>query len=149
MRGRRYIDTPLKYYFTDVGLRNARIGFRQQDENHLMENVVFNELKVRGFSVDVGMVEYRRRDEEGRQTRTQLEVDFVANAAGRTYYVQVAQGIDDPGKREQEIASLLRIPDSFRKIVVVRDHIMPWFDEHGIRYMGIRDFLLNESSLDI
>lgn len=148
VRGKRYIETPLKYYFEDVGLRNARLGFRQQDENHIMENVVFNELKARGYSVDVGSIERRARDESGKEVRTRLEVDFVANLAGKIHYVQVAQGIDDAGKREQEIASLLHINDSFQKTVIVRGNIAPWYDEHGIRYMGLKDFLLDEDSLD-
>lgn len=148
VRGKRYIESTMKYYFTDVGLRNARLGFRQQDENHVMENVVFNELKARGYSVDVGTVEQRRRDADGKEVRAQLEVDFVATAGGRTTYVQVAQGIDDEGKREQEINSLLRVRDSFKKVVIVRDHIVPWYDEHGIQYMGMRDFLMDERSLE-
>lgn len=148
IKGKKYINTPLKYYFTDVGLRNAHLNFRQLEENHIMENIIFNELKVRGYSVDVGMVEYRNRDKSGKEVRTQMEVDFIANAGQKTYYIQSALNIDNIEKHLQEIAPLVRIPDSFKKIVVVKDHIMPWNDDKGISYIGIQDFLLREESLD-
>ena len=145
VKGRKYIKTPAKYYYSDVGLRNARLGFRQLEETHLMENVLYNDLIRRGFDVDVGVVEQNIRTEAGKNVRKQLEVDFVVNRGEERYYIQSALSVEDPDKREQEIASLLRIPDSFKKIVVVKDYIKPWWDEHGIRYIGIEDFLLDES----
>lgn len=147
VKGRKYIKTPAKYYYSDPGLRNARLGFRQLEETHLMENVLFNDLVRRGFDVDVGVVEQNVRDDSGKNIRKQLEVDFVVNRGDERYYIQSALSIADPEKREQEIASLIRIPDSFRKIVVVRDYIKPWQDENGIQYIGIEDFLLDESYL--
>ncbi len=145
VKGRRYIKTPVKYYYSDVGLRNARLGFRQLEETHLMENVLYNDLIRRGYDVDVGVVEQNIRKDDGKNARKQLEVDFVVNRGDERYYIQSALSIDDPDKKEQEIASLLRIPDSFKKIVVVKDYIKPWRDEHGIQYVGIEDFLLDES----
>lgn len=145
VKGRRYIKTPVKYYYSDVGLRNARLGFRQLEETHLMENVLCNDLLRRGFDVDVGVVERNVRMEDGKNIRKQLEVDFVVNRGDERYYIQSALSIDDPDKREQEIASLLHIPDFFKKIVVVKDYIKPWRDEHGIQYVGIEDFLLDET----
>lgn len=147
VKGRKYIKTPVKYYFSDVGLRNARLSFRQIEETHLMENVLYNDLIRRGFDVDVGVVELNVRDEFGKKCRKQLEVDFVVNRGADRTYIQSALSVEDPEKREQELASLIRIPDSFRKIVVVKDYIKPWQDDHGIRYIGIEDFLLDESSI--
>ncbi len=147
VKGRKYIKTPVKYYYSDVGLRNARLGFRQLEETHLMENVLYNDLIRRGYDVDVGVVEQNVKKDDGKNTRKQLEVDFVVNRGDERYYIQSALSIDDPDKKEQEIASLLRIPDSFKKIVVVKDYIKPWRDEHGIQYVGIEDFLLDESLL--
>lgn len=149
IKGKRYINSLMKYYFTDVGLRNARLNFRQQEENHIMENVIFNELAAREFDVDVGVVEYNHLDEKGKKVRTQLEVDFVANNGSRRYYIQSAFLIDSEEKRKQEINSLMRVPDSFRKIVVVRDDILPWHDDNGILYVGIEQFLLDERIMDI
>ncbi len=149
VKGKKYMKTPLKYYFTDVGLRNARLGFRQQEETHIMENVVFNDLKRRGFNVDVGLVEYNYRDENGKKGRKQLEVDFVLNQGSQRYYVQSALTVSDPEKRKQEIESLIRIPDSFKKIVVVKDYMTPWHDDNGILYIGIEQFLLDANSLNI
>ena len=149
IKGKRYINRLMKYYFTDVGLRNARLNFRQQEENHIMENVIFNELAAREFDVDVGVVEYNHLDEKGKKVRTQLEVDFVANNGSRRYYIQSAFLIDSEEKRKQEINSLMRVPDSFRKIVVVRDDILPWHDDNGILYVGIEQFLLDERIMDI
>ena len=143
IKGRRYIKTPSKYYYTDLGLRNARLGFRQIEETHLMENVLYNDLVRRGFDVDVGVVEIATM-EGGKKVRKQLEVDFVVNRGNDRYYIQSALSIADPEKKKQEIASLLRIPDSFKKIVVVRDHMKPWKDDNGIQYVGIEDFLRNE-----
>ncbi len=144
VKGRKYIKTPVKYYYSDPGLRNARLGFRQLEETHLMENVLYNDLVRRGFDVDVGVVEQNVKDDAGKNVRKQLEIDFVVNRGDERYYIQSALTIDDPDKREQEIASLKRIPDSFKKIVVVRDYIKPWQDENGIQYVGIEDFLLDE-----
>ncbi len=146
IKGKRYIETPLKYYFTDVGLRNARLNFRQQEENHIMENVLFNELMARDFDVDVGVVEYNHRDESGKKQRSQLEIDFVANKGSSRYYIQSALTVDNEEKRQQEINSLIRVEDSFKKIVVVKDTIMPWHDDNGILYIGIEDFLLDEAA---
>lgn len=149
IKRKKYIDTPLKYYFTDVGLRNARLNFRQQEENHIMENVIFNELVAREYDVDVGVVEYNCQDENGKKIRVQLEVDFVANKGSKRYYIQSALSIDDEKKRKQETNSLLRVADSFKKIVVIKDDIIPWHDEDGILYVGIEQFLLEETALDI
>lgn len=147
IKGKKYISTPLKYYFVDVGLRNARLNFRQQEENHIMENVIFNELKIRGFDVDVGVVEHNSKDEFGRSRRNYLEVDFVANRGDKRFYIQSALSIDDAEKRAQETNSLSRINDSFRKIVVVKDDIEPWQDDNGIQYIGVEQFLLDEELL--
>lgn len=148
IKGKKYIGTPVKYYFTDIGLRNARLNFRQQEENHIMENILFVELKARGYTVDVGVVEYRHQDKSGKDVRTQLEVDFIANDGKNTLYIQSALHIDDEGKRNQEINSLRRIPDSFKKVVVVKDDIMPWIDENGIFYIGIKEFLLDANAIN-
>lgn len=149
IKGKKYIETPLKYYFTDVGLRNARLNFCQQEENHIMENILYNELMAREFDVDVGMVEYHRRDKGGKKIRTQLEIDFVANKGSKRYYIQSALTVADEEKREQETNSLNRVDDSFKKIVVVKDDIMPWHDDRGILYIGIEEFLLDESAIDM
>ena len=141
IKGRSYIDTPLKYYFTDIGLRNARLNFRQQEETHIMENILYNELVARGFNIDVGVVEYNYTL-EGRKVRSQLEVDFVVNRAEKRYYIQSALTVADEEKRQQEVNSLNRIDDSYAKIVVVRDNILPWTDECGVHYINIEDFLL-------
>ena len=149
IKGKKYINTPLKYYFTDVGLRNARLNFRQQEENHIMENIIYNELMVREFDVDVGIVEYNYKDKEGKSKRKQLEVDFVVNKGSQRYYIQSALNIDEESKREQETLSLNRINDSFKKIIVVKDDIIPWHDEKGVLYIGIRQFLLDENAMDL
>ena len=146
VKGRKYIGSPKKYYFEDVGLRNARIGFRQIEENHLMENVVYNELRARGFSVDVGMVERRGR-EDGRDVRKQLEVDFVANRGFERYYIQSAWQIPDDEKRRQEKASLLEIGDNFKKMLLVGGSSPTYYDDDGILTMGVLDFLLDPDSL--
>lgn len=143
VKGRSYIDTPLKYYFTDIGLRNARLNFRQQEESHIMENILYNDLRARGFNVDVGVVEYNHTV-DGKKIRTQLEIDFVVNLAGKRYYIQSALTVADEEKRLQEVNSLNRVDDSYTKLVVVRDDILPWTDERGIRYINIEDFLLKE-----
>ena len=143
IKGRRYISTPQKYYFSDVGLRNAQLNFRQQEETHLMENVLYNELCIRGFNVDVGVVEYNYKDEQGKSKRKKLEVDFVVNRGNRRCYIQSAFAIPNEEKRSQEINSLQRINDSYRKMVIVGNHIVPWYDENGIYYIGLEDFCLD------
>ena len=149
IKGKRYIASPFKYYFTDVGLRNAQLNFRQQEENHIMENIIYNELLVRGFNVDVGVVEHAEKNEEGKVVRKRLEVDFVCNCGSRRYYIQSAFAIPDREKMEQEQNSLVHIDDSFKKIIVVKDRIKLWRNEKGIVVMGIMDFLLNPDSLDL
>ncbi|MBQ9818541.1 MAG: ATP-binding protein [Proteobacteria bacterium] len=144
VKGRKYIKTPSKYYYSDPGLRNARLNFRQIEENHLMENVIYNDLVRRGFDVDVGVVEIGTKDNEGKKIRKQLEVDFVVNRGYNRFYIQSALSIADPEKRQQETESLRRIPDSFKKLVVVKDYLNPYCDEHGIVYVGIEQFLLDE-----
>ena len=144
IKGRKYIGTLSKYYFQDVGLRNALLNFRQVEETHIMENVIYNELRSRGYRVDVGMVEVRTSSE-----RKHLEVDFVANKGDRRYYIQSAYALPDEAKREQELASLKRIGDSFKKIIIVRDDIAPYYDDNGVRIMGLMDFLLNAESEDL
>ena len=144
IKGRSYIGTPLKYFFSDIGLRNARLNFRQQEENHIMENILYNELTARGFNVDVGVVEYNYTDNTGKKIRSQLEVDFVVNKTDRRYYIQSALTVADEEKRKQEIKSLNRIDDSYSKIVVVRDDIIPWTDDKGVQYFNVEDFLLKK-----
>lgn len=148
VKGRKYIGTPVKYYFEDVGLRNARLGFRQIEEPHVMENIIYNELRVRGFVVDVGMVERRYRDENGIQKKSQLEIDFVANKGSKRYYIQSAFSLPDSEKRQQEKAPLVSVNDSFKKIILVKDVIKPWYDDDGILTMSLFDFLLDSNSLD-
>ena len=143
IKGKKYIQTPSKYYFTDIGLRNARLKFRQQEENHIMENILYNELTARGFSVDIGVVETMVTNTAGNRQRSQLEVDFVCQRGHGRYYIQSALTVADENKRLQEINSLTKINDSFIKIVVVKDYIIQWHDEAGILYIGIEDFLLN------
>ncbi len=142
IKGRSYIDTPLKYYFTDIGLRNARLNFRQQEENHIMENILYNELIARDFNIDVGVVEYNHLDENGKKVRSQLEVDFVVNKTDKRYYIQSALTVANEEKRKQETNSLNRIDDSYTKIVIVRDNILPWIDDKGVQYINIEDFLM-------
>lgn len=144
IKGKKYISTPLKYYFVDVGLRNARLNFRQQEENHIMENIIFNELKIRGFDVDIGVIEHNTKDATGKSRRNFLEIDFVANKGNNRFYIQSALHLDTQEKREQETQSLNRIHDSFKKIVVVKDDIEPWQDDKGIQYIGIEQFLLEK-----
>ena len=149
VKGKKYLKTPLKYYFSDVGFRNARLGFRQQEESHILENILYCDLLRRGFDIDVGVVEQNLKTAENKKIRKQLEVDFVVNRGLKRYYIQSALSIADPDKREQETASLIRIPDSFSKIVIVRDYIKPWRDEKGILYLGLEQFLLDEQSIDL
>lgn len=144
IKGKKYISTPSKYYFTDIGLRNARINFRQLEENHLMENLVYNELLVRGYNVDVGIVEIREKNK-----RKQLEVDFVCNQSYKKYYIQCTLHLDEREKTLQEERPLLNIGDEFKKIIIVKDNIKHWFTEEGILVIGIQEFLLNNNSLDL
>lgn len=149
VKGRKYISTPVKYYFIDVGLRNAKLNFRQIEQSHLMENVIYNELLFRGYNVDVGIVEQFYKDIEGKTNKNKLEIDFVCNQGDKRYYIQSALNIDDEDKRNQEIRPLLNVKDFFKKIIVVKDNIVPYHNENGILIIGIKDFLLNENSLDL
>ena len=149
VKGKKYIGSLAKYYFTDIGLRNAILGLRQQEETHIMENIIYNELRRRGCKVDVGMVEQRFVDNDGKWQRKQLEVDFVVNEGNQRYYIQSALALPDEEKRKQEMESLLRINDSFKKIIIVKDDIKPWRDENGILTMGLLDFLMNADSLEL
>ncbi len=149
IKGRKYIGSPSKYYFEDVGLRNARLNFRQMEENHIMENVIYNELRVRGFGVDVGIVDQYGKSEDNKTTKKRLEVDFIASKGNEKYYIQSAFSLDSESKREQEERSLNEIGDSFKKIIIVKDNINPRRGETGIVTMGIRKFLLDENSLSI
>ena len=144
VKGRKHISTPFKYYFTDLGLRNVRLNFRQQEENHIMENIIYNELLVRGYSVDVGVVESRSND-----GRSYYEIDFVCNMASNRYYIQSALNIDTQEKNYQESRPLNCVGDNFKKIIVVRDDINLWHNEDGILIIGIREFLLNKNSLEL
>ena len=148
VKGRKYIGTPLKYYYEDLGLRNARLGFRQMEETHLMENAVYNELLSRGYAVDVGVVETRKRNQEGKQEKRKLEIDFVANMGSRRYYIQSAFQIPDQEKERQEKESLNNVDDSFKKIVLVKDVVKISRDEKGIVTMSIYDFLIDKDSLE-
>lgn len=148
IKGRKYINSPAKYYFEDVGLRNARLNFRQVEENHIMENIIFNEMRIRGYQLDVGVVEAYGKDQNGKTMKKQLEVDFVANQGSRRYYLQSAYEMSRTEKEEQEKRPLLHIDDSFKKIVLVKDRMKPRRDEQGIVTMGIREFLLDPNSLE-
>ena len=148
IKGRKYIGSPLKYYYSDVGLRNVRLNFRQTEENHIMENILYNELCCRGFSVDVGIVEYNYKDETGKSKKANIEIDFVANRDGKRYYIQSALTVAAEDKRAQEIRPYQKLNDSFKKIVVVKDNILPWHDEKGVLYIGIEKFLLDETAID-
>ena len=145
VKGKKYIQTPQKYYFSDIGLRNARLNFRQQEENHIMENIIYNELIVRGYNVDVGVVEVR--DEN--KNRKQLEIDFVCNLGNKRYYVQSALNLDTREKTIQEERPLMNINDNFKKIIVVKDNMKHWITEEGILVVGIQEFLLDKNSLDL
>ncbi len=147
IKGRKYISTPQKYYFTDIGLRNARINFRQQEENHIMENVIYNELLIRGFAVDVGVVEVNV-SENGRPIRKQLEVDFVANKGSLRYYIQSAWDLPDREKIEQEQQSFMAIGDSFKKILIQKNDVLPWYNEQGVLIIGLLDFLLHPECIE-
>ena len=148
IKGRKYVGANLKYYFTDIGLRNARLNFRQQETTHIMENIVYNELLIRGYNVDVGIVEIFGKDGEGKTTRKQLEVDFVVNQGSQRYYIQVAYDMSSEEKQAQEFNSLRNIPDSFKKIVIVNGTKKPWRNDEGFVIMGMKYFLLNADSLE-
>lgn len=148
IKGKKYINTPSKYYFTDLGLRNARLKFRQIEETHAMENVIFNELKVRGYNVDIGVVTRNIEDQSGKKIRRQYEIDFVCNKASKRYYIQSAFAMNDEQKREQEEQSLLMTGDGFKKIIITKDALAPLYNEDGILTMSIFDFLLNSDSLE-
>lgn len=149
IKGKKYINTPSKYYFIDVGLRNVRLNFRQQEDNHLMENIIYNELLVRGFNVDVGVVEYTTKDKNNKKMRKQLEVDFVCNKGSNRYYIQSAYSIPTKEKMEQEEQSLIKIDDFFKRIIIVENDIKLWRNEKGIVIMGLKQFLLDDNSLDL
>ena len=147
VKGKKYIETPSKYYFVDIGIRNSLINFRQLEKTHIMENIIYTELRRRGFNVDVGIVEKRNNLKNGKKDYKQLEIDFVANKGSDKYYIQSAYSIEDSNKREQELQSLLNVGDNFKKIVIVYDSFIKWQDDNGIIYISIYDFLLNEDSL--
>ena len=147
IKGKKYIETPSKYYFVDIGIRNSLINFRQIEKNHIIENIIYTELRRRGFNVDIGIVEKRNNEENGKKNYKQLEVDFVINKGDEKYYIQSAYNIEDDKKKDQELQSLLNIDDNFKKIIIVYDHFIKWQDEKGIIYISIYDFLLNENSL--
>ncbi len=148
IKGKAYIETPKKYYFTDLGLRNARINFRQFEQTHSMENVIYNELRMRGYSVDVGVIPVAEKDKDGKVTRKQLEVDFVCNLGSARYYIQSAYSLPDETKRTQEIRPFRKIDDSFKKIIITKDIVQPYYDEYGILTINIYDFLLNPTCFE-
>ena len=147
VKGKKYIDTPVKYYFTDMGLRNARLNFRQIEETHSMENIIFNELKMRGFNVDVGVIMQYETNEKGSNIRKQLEIDFVCNQGSKRYYIQSAYAILDQAKMEQEQRSLMLTGDFFKRMIITKDTPAPYYNESGVLIMNVYDFLLNENSL--
>lgn len=148
IKGRKYVGANLKYYFSDVGLRNARLNFRQQEPTHIMENIVYNELLVRGYNVDVGIVDVMEKNVDGKRVRKQLEVDFVVNQGSQRYYIQVAYDMDTEEKQTQELNSLRNIPDSFKKIIIINGTKKPWRNDEGFVIMGMKYFLLNVDSLE-
>ena len=149
VKGRKYISSPYKYYFSDIGLRNARLNFRQNEQSHIMENVIYNELRMRGLNVDVGIVEYNYKDKNKKTRKKNLEVDFVINRGSNRYYIQSALNVYTKEKQIQETESLRRTGDSFKKIVIVRDNITPRYDDNGILYIGVEEFLLDETAIDL
>lgn len=149
IKGRKYIGANSKYYFTDIGLRNARLNFRQKEPTHIMENMIYNELMVRGLNVDVGVVEINGKTDSGANTRRQLEVDFVVNNADRRVYIQSAFDLSDTEKQNQEFQSIRNIPDSFKRIIIVNGSVKPWQNDEGFVIMGIKQFLLNKDSLNV
>ena len=149
IKGKKYIDTPSKYYFTDLGLRNARLNFRQIEETHAMENIIFNELKARGYNVDVGVVVINETDKNGKKVRKQLEIDFVCNKGSKRYYIQSTFAVSDAGKMQQEQRSLINTGDGFKKIIITKDALAPLYNEAGVLVMNVFDFLLKPDSMDI
>ena len=149
VKGKKYINSPYKYYFEDIGLRNARINFRQTEENHVMENIIYNELRIRGYNVDVGVVNVYEKNEKGSRILKSYEVDFVVTQGNNKYYIQSAFSMSNPEKIRQENNSLINIGDSFKKIIVVKDNIKPRRDENGVVTMGIFNFLTDANSLDV
>ena len=149
LKGKKYINSPYKIYFTDIGIRNCKLNFRQQEQTHIMENIIYNELIVRGYNVDVGVIEHVIRDEEKKQKQIKLEIDFICNQGNNRYYIQSAFSIPDIEKMKQETASLDRVNDSFKKIVITQDLGKPWRNEKGYLFINILDFLLNPNSLDL
>ena len=149
IKGKAYIETPKKYYFSDMGLRNARINFRQFEPNHLMENVIYNELRMRGYRVDIGVVPTAEKDKDGKVIRKQLEVDFICNLGSRRYYIQSAYSIPDAEKKQQEIRPFRKINDSFKKIIITHDMTPAHYDDHGVLTLNIYEFLLNPASLEM
>lgn len=147
IKGKRYISTPYKYYFTDMGLRNARVNFRQIEETHIMENIIYNELILRGYNVDVGVVEIRERDANGKEIKKQVEVDFVVNQGSERFYIQSVYALPSPEKMEQEVRPFLNINDAFKRIVIVKEDILLRRNDMGIVTMGLREFLVNNNSL--
>lgn len=148
IKGRKYVGANQKYYFTDIGLRNARLNFRQQEPTHIIENIVYNELLIRGYNVDIGIVEVYGKNEEGKTIRKQLEIDFVVNQGSKRYYIQVAYDMSSEEKQAQEFNSLRNISDSFKKIVIVNGTKKPWRNDEGFVIMGMKYFLLNDDSLE-
>lgn len=148
VKGKKYIDTPVKYYFTDMGLRNARLNFRQIEETHSMENIIFNELKMRGFNVDVGVIVQYETNGKGNGTRKQLEIDFVCNQGSKRYYIQSAYAIPDQAKMEQAQRSLMLTGDFFKRLIITKDTPAPYYNESGVLIMSVYDFLLNQNSLE-
>ena len=148
IKGRKYVGANLKYYFSDIGLRNARLNFRQQEPTHIMENIVYNELLIRGYNVDVGVVDVLKKNSEGKRVHKQLEVDFVVNQGSQRYYIQVAYDMTSEEKQAQEFNSFRNIPDSFKKIIIVNGSKKPWRNDEGFVIMGMKYFLLNIDSLE-
>lgn len=149
IKGKKYIDTPSKYYFTDLGIRNAMLNFRQVEETHAMENIIFNELKVRGYNVDVGIVVMNETDQTGKKVRKQLEIDFVCNKGSKRYYIQSAFAMPDEKKKQQEQRSLMSTGDGFKKIIITKDAIAPLYNEAGVLVLSVYDFLLNPNSMEL
>lgn len=148
VKGKKYFEFPLKYYCTDIGLRNARLNFRQQEETHIMENIIFNELLHRDYAVDVGVVEIREKQDYDKTVKKQCEINFVVNAGAKKYYIQSALKIEDPEKKEAELRPLMKVNDFFKKIIITKTNAKPWTDENGILHLGLYEFLLNENSLE-
>jgi predicted AAA+ superfamily ATPase len=148
IKGKKYFDYPSKYYCTDIGLRNVRLGLRQQEETHIMENLIYNELVVRGFHVDVGVIPIAEKNTEGKREQRNCEIDFIATSGSKRYYIQSALSMDDPEKAKTEVRPLNAVRDSFKKIIVSKSYGKSWTDEEGILRINIIDFLLDEASLD-